>query len=147
MQRNWVRLCNFFKIKTFNYKRNILLQNVYRKFKASICLNLVYKLDKVTVYTSFSTVFQSYQDDERLIKKGCVQQNTVYGWEDFASSVDRTRSARSVSQRWSQWAIGGPVLNRDFTKTQPLRQNAEYYALCYYHGNIGMMIVTCTVQR
>ena len=24
-------------------------------------------------FTSFSTVFQSYQDDERLIMKGCVQ--------------------------------------------------------------------------
>ena len=30
-------------------------------------------------FTSFSTVFQSYQDDERLIMKGCVQWNPVYG--------------------------------------------------------------------
>ena len=29
--------------------------------------------------TSFSTVFQSYQDDERLIMKGCVIWNPVYG--------------------------------------------------------------------
>ena len=28
-------------------------------------------------FTSFSTVFQSYQDDERLIMKGCVQWNPV----------------------------------------------------------------------
>ena len=27
----------------------------------------------------FSTVFQSYQDDERLMMKGCVQWNSVYG--------------------------------------------------------------------
>ena len=26
-------------------------------------------------FTSFSTVFQSYQDDERLVTKGCVQWN------------------------------------------------------------------------
>ena len=50
-------------------------------------------------FTSFSTVFQSYQDDWRLIMKGCVQWNFVNGREDFASSGDQTRSARSVGQR------------------------------------------------
>ena len=30
-------------------------------------------------FTSFSTVFQLYQDDGRLIMKGCVQWNAVYG--------------------------------------------------------------------
>ena len=30
------------------------------------------------ILTSFSTVFQSYQGDERLIMKGCVQWNRVY---------------------------------------------------------------------
>ena len=35
-------------------------------------------------FTSFSTVFQSYQDDGQMIKKGCVQWNLVYGREDFA---------------------------------------------------------------
>ena len=29
-------------------------------------------------FTSFSTAFQSYQDDERLMMKGCVQLNPVY---------------------------------------------------------------------
>ena len=29
-------------------------------------------------FTSFSTVFQSYQDDGRLIMKGCVQWSSVY---------------------------------------------------------------------
>ena len=29
-------------------------------------------------FTSLSTVFQSYQDDERLIMKGCVQWNSIY---------------------------------------------------------------------
>ena len=39
-------------------------------------------------FTSFSTVFQSYQDEERLTKHvlGCLQWNSVYDWEDFASS-------------------------------------------------------------
>ena len=32
-------------------------------------------------FMSFSTVFQSYQDDERLIMKGCMQWNPVYGLE------------------------------------------------------------------
>ena len=30
-------------------------------------------------FTSYSTVFQSYQDDEMLIMKGCVQWSSVYG--------------------------------------------------------------------
>ena len=30
-------------------------------------------------FTSFSIVFQSYQDDWRLIMNGCVQWNSVYG--------------------------------------------------------------------
>ena len=30
-------------------------------------------------FTSFSTVFQSYQDNERLIMKGCVQLSPVCG--------------------------------------------------------------------
>ena len=42
-------------------------------------------------FTSFSTVFQSLQDDERLIMKGCVQWNSVYGCEEFALSRDRTQ--------------------------------------------------------
>ena len=50
-------------------------------------------------FTSFSTVCQSYQDDGGLVMKGCVQWNSVYGGEDFASSGDRTRSARLVGQR------------------------------------------------
>ena len=29
-------------------------------------------------FTTFSTVFQSYQDDECVIMKGCVQWNPVY---------------------------------------------------------------------
>ena len=60
----------------------------------------------LAIFTSFSTVFQSYQDDGRLIMKGCVQRNSVYGWEDFASNGDRTRSARSVSQCITYWATG-----------------------------------------
>ena len=30
-------------------------------------------------FTSFSTVFRSYQDDGRLMIKGCVQWRSVYG--------------------------------------------------------------------
>ena len=33
-------------------------------------------------FTSSSNVFQSYQDDGRMMMKGCVQWNPVYGWED-----------------------------------------------------------------
>ena len=50
-------------------------------------------------FMSFLTVFQSYQDDVRMIVKRCVQWNSVHGREDSTSSDDRTRSARSVGQR------------------------------------------------
>ena len=45
-----------------------------------------------------------------MIMKGCVQWNSVYGWEDFTSSEDRTRSARSVGQRLTHWVTGAPLL-------------------------------------
>ena len=38
-----------------------------------------------------SIVFQLCQDNERMIMKGCVQWNPVYGAKEFASSEDRTR--------------------------------------------------------
>ena len=40
-------------------------------------------------FTSFSTIFQSYQDDGRLIMKGCMHWNFVYGREDLAPRGDR----------------------------------------------------------
>ena len=62
-------------------------------------------------FTSFLTVFQSYHFDVWMIMRGCVQWNSVYGWEDFTSSEDRTRSARSVGQRLTHWAIGAPPVS------------------------------------
>ena len=44
-----------------------------------------------------------------MIMKGCEQWNSVSGWEDFASSGDRTRFSRSVGQRLTQWATGAPL--------------------------------------
>ena len=56
-------------------------------------------MDDVTCdFMSFSTVFQSYQYDGRLIMKCCMQWNSVYGQQDFVLSGDRTQSARSVGQ-------------------------------------------------
>ena len=34
-------------------------------------------------FMSFSTVFQSYQDNSKMIMKGYVQWNLIYGWKDF----------------------------------------------------------------
>ena len=62
-----------------------------------------------SAFTSFLTVFQSYRDDVRMIMKGCVQWNSVYGSEDFTSSEDRSRSARSVGQRLTHRATGAPL--------------------------------------
>ena len=60
-------------------------------------------------FSSFATVLQSYQDNDRLIMKGCVQWSSVYGLEDFASIWDRTRSARSVGHSLTHWATGVPI--------------------------------------
>ena len=51
-------------------------------------------------------MFQLYQEDGRLIMKGSVQWSSVYGWEDFASSRDQTRSTRSGGQHLTHWATG-----------------------------------------
>ena len=32
---------------------------------------------------SFLTVFQSYEENVRVIMKGCMQWNLVYSWKDF----------------------------------------------------------------
>ena len=34
-------------------------------------------------FSSIFTVFQLYQDNVRVIIKGCVQWKPVYGWTDF----------------------------------------------------------------
>ena len=39
-------------------------------------------------FTSFSILFQSYQNDVYMIMKGCVQWNSVYDGADFALSED-----------------------------------------------------------
>ena len=49
-------------------------------------------------FTSFSAVFQSYQDNGRVIMKDCVQWNPVYFLEDFTSRVLGPRTARIVVQ-------------------------------------------------
>ena len=41
-------------------------------------------------FTYFSTVFQSYQDNERMIMKGCMQWNLIWSRGDFVSSRART---------------------------------------------------------
>ena len=88
------------------------LHRITSKFYMLLCTrpSLVKKMDgwMTRDFTSFLTVFQSYQDDVWMIMKGCVQWDSVYGWEDFTSSEDRTRSARSVGQRLTHWATGAP---------------------------------------
>ena len=59
-------------------------------------------MDDLRFYVLFN------KDDAWMIMKGCVQWNSVYGWEDFTSNEDRTRSARSEGQRLTNWATGAP---------------------------------------
>ena len=43
-----------------------------------------------------------------------VQWNSVHDAEDFTSSEDRTRSARSVGQRLTHWATSAPFANKHY---------------------------------
>ena len=48
-------------------------------------------------FTTFSIVFQSYLDDGRVILKGCVQWNPIYGWRDFQVGL-KPWTAKSAGQ-------------------------------------------------
>ena len=58
-------------------------------------------------------VFQSYQNNGRLIMKGCAQLNSVNGWENFSCSRNWTWSARSVGQGLTHGATGAPIVSED----------------------------------
>ena len=45
-------------------------------------------------FTSFLTVFQSYQDDVRMIMKGCVKWNPIYSKKTVPTAGLRLRTAR-----------------------------------------------------
>ena len=54
--------------------------------KIILLFKVGYKWMETYDFTFFYTVFQSYQEDESLIKKGSVQWNPVYDLEYFALS-------------------------------------------------------------
>ena len=60
-------------------------------------------------FTSVLTVYQVISGWCWMIMKGCVQWNSVFGWEDFTSSEDRTQSARSVGQHLAHWDTGASI--------------------------------------
>ena len=47
-------------------------------------------------FTSFSPVFQLYQDDDMMIMKGCVRWNPIYSWGD--SRLERGSNPGSLDQ-------------------------------------------------
>ena len=71
-------------------------------------------------FASFSTVFQSYQDDERLIMKGCVQWNSV--------SVEKILPRAGIKLGpLNQYASAQP------TELPGLRQQGNMYTI-FIHG-------------
>ena len=94
---NW-RLLTFCKINTlFKQKGQILISPRWyygssdRTFFLATSVLRWWMDGWLAIFTSFSTVFQSYQDDGLMIMKGCVQWNPIYGWAYFASSGARSR--------------------------------------------------------
>ena len=61
-----------------SYNEQVLdKNNVFFKFLLIAVTRMDGKL-MTCCFTTFSTVFQSYQDDECVVMKGCVQWNPVY---------------------------------------------------------------------
>ena len=63
-------------------------------------------------FMSFSIVLLLYQDDGRMIMKGCVQWSPIYSCEDFARAGIKPRSAKSVGHSLNKLA---------FLKKHPLK--------------------------
>ena len=87
---------------------NLLLQEQILNFHSGYLQCIRRDMDRWMIcdFGSFSTVFQSYQDDERLIMKGCAQRYFVYGWEDYMLSLSVLMTARSAGQSLTHWATG-----------------------------------------
>ena len=64
-----------------NFKTAIMIMNREYLELRNIRKDYLMKVDEWMTcdFTSFSTVFQSYQDDRRMVMKGCVQWNPIYG--------------------------------------------------------------------
>ena len=93
--------------------------------------------------TFFSTVSQSYQDDGRMMVKGCVQWKPVYGWEDFVSSELELTSARLVGQRLTHWDTEAPM-----TVITHNRNTALERSLIDYCSGRGLSIeLSCTLIK
>ena len=57
----------------------------------SFCITIFLLGGRMTSdFTSFSTLFKSYRDYGRMIRKGCVKWNPVYSWQVSASSGNQT---------------------------------------------------------
>ena len=63
-------------------------------------------MDDLENKTSFSTAFQSYQDNGPVIMKGCVQWNPIYDRKNLSHAELEPRTARSVSQRINKSGAG-----------------------------------------
>ena len=66
-------------------------------------------------FTYFSTVFQSYQDDERLIVKGCCNGAPSMVEKISPRAGIELVTARSVGQRLTHCATGGPETDGNTT--------------------------------
>ena len=55
------------------------------KYKIFVSCIVIKQMDgwMTCKFMSFSTVFQSYQDEAWVTIKGCVQGNPVYGFKDL----------------------------------------------------------------
>ena len=59
-------------------------------------------------FTSFPTIFQSYQDDGWVIMEGCVQWNPVINKRPSSKVGLEPGTARSAGQRLIHWATASP---------------------------------------
>ena len=72
-------------------------------------------------FTSFSTVFQSYQDDRRLKMNGCVQWNSILWLRRFCLECG-SKSVHLISRpELNLLSYQGPVVQSIISLTRALR--------------------------
>ena len=86
-----------YKLSIIGLRKYSLFNMLYIRIKELMTCN----------FTSFSTVFQIYQDGGMVIMKSCVQWSPVYDWKDFfrfpLSGIE-LGNVRSVGQRLTHLA-------------------------------------------
>ena len=71
-------ICEYHHLSCLTFFNILSCLNILHVYTEVICFSAFFDGWMTCNFTSFSTVFQSYQEDGRLIMKNCVQWSSVY---------------------------------------------------------------------